>query len=90
MSQTSGTVATLELRNIIQRIEALEQQKLMLGHDIKDILAEAKSRGFDTKAIRRVITLRKIEAKERDALESTVRFYLDVAEGKVEATSSAD
>lgn len=86
MSQVSGTTNTNELRSIIQRIEALEQQKLMLGHDIKDILAEAKSRGFDTKAIRRVITLRKIEAKERDALESTVRFYLDVAE----ATSSAD
>lgn len=90
MNQVTGTLSTNELRKIIQRIEALESQKLSLGHDIKDILAEAKSRGFDTKAIRRVITLRKIEAKERDALESTVRFYLDVAEGKVEVTSSAD
>ncbi len=54
-------VAADELRQLIERIERLEEEKKAIGDDVKDVYGEAKSRGYDTKTIRRVIALRKME-----------------------------
>ena len=54
-----GTVAADELRLLIERAERLEAEKAGIGDDIKDVMAEAKSRGYDVKAIRKIMAIRK-------------------------------
>lgn len=70
-------VATDRLRLLIERIERLEEEKKAFSDDIKDVYTEAKSAGFDTKAMKRVISLRKKEKAERDAEEAMVEIYKD-------------
>jgi len=68
-------VAADRLRSIIERIEHLEEEKKDLQSDIRDIFAEAKSAGFDVKAIRSVLKLRKMNAADRDEQEIIVEQY---------------
>ena len=91
MSQTKirGSIDPVALKTVIERIERIEAQKMAMSQDVKDILAEAKSSGFDVAAIRKVITLRKLDPQTREEQASTVSFYLDVAEGNA-ALSPAD
>lgn len=70
-------VATERLRLLIERIERLAEEKQNISDDIKDVYIEAKSAGFDTKAMKRVIALRKKEKAERDAEEAMVEVYKD-------------
>ena len=70
-------VATERLRLLIERIERLAEEKQNIADDIKDVYIEAKSAGFDTKAMKRVIALRKKEKAERDAEEAMVEVYKD-------------
>lgn len=70
-------VAADRLRLLIERIERLEEEKKAFSDDIKDVYIEAKSAGFDTKAMKRVISLRKKEKAERDAEEAMVEIYKD-------------
>lgn len=70
-------VATERLSLLIQRIETLEAEKKNTSDDIKDVYIEAKSAGFDTKAMKRIISLRKKEKAERDAEEAMVELYKD-------------
>lgn len=70
-------VATERLRLLIERIERLAEEKQHISDDIKDVYTEAKSAGFDTKAMKRVIALRKKEKAERDAEEAMVEVYKD-------------
>jgi uncharacterized protein (UPF0335 family) len=65
-----------QLRSIIERIEKLEEDKASIGADIRDVFAEAKGNGFDTKAIRSIIKLRKLDASERDEQETILDTYL--------------
>ena len=75
--QTSGaSVAAAELRSIIERIERLEEEKAALASDIKDVLGEAKGRGYDTKAIKTILRLRKKDANERLEEESILQTYM--------------
>ena len=64
------------LTQIIQRIERVESEKADLATDLKEIYADAKSTGFDTKAIRKVIALRKLDRQEREEMEAIVDLYL--------------
>ena len=64
MADTGG-VAAGQLRSFIERIERLEEEKKGLSDDIRDVFAEAKGNGFDTKVMRQVIRLRKKEPAER-------------------------
>ena len=76
-----GGLAVDRLRSLIERIERLEEEKTALGSDIKDIFAEAKSAGFDTKIMKTIIKLRKMNAADRDEQEfllETYRKALDV------------
>lgn len=76
-----GGIAVDRLRSLIERIERLEEEKKGIQSDIRDIFAEAKSAGFDVKALRAVIKLRKMNAADRDEQElilDTYRRALDV------------
>ncbi len=65
-----------QLRSYVERIERLEEEKAALAGDIRDLFAQAKSSGFDTKALRKVIKLRKQEASERQSEEAILATYM--------------
>lgn len=64
-----------QLRSIIARVERLEEEKKAIGDDIRDVYAEAKGNGFDVKALRMIIRLRKQDASERAEQEAIVDTY---------------
>lgn len=67
--------AAEQLRTLIERIERLEEEKANIASDIKDVFLEAKGTGFDTKAMKAVIRLRKKEAHEREEEEQLLELY---------------
>ena len=71
------SVAQGQLRSIIERIERLEEEKKALSGDIKEVYAEAKANGFDTKILRKVITLRKKDTVEREEEQAMIDLYLN-------------
>lgn len=75
ITETSQTVAAGQLRAFIERIERLEEEKKTIGEDINDVYAEAKGTGFDTKALRTLIKLRKQDQAERDEAEAILDMY---------------
>jgi uncharacterized protein (UPF0335 family) len=70
-----GGIAADRLRSLIERVERLEEEKKELNSDIRDIFAEAKSAGFDVKAMRTVLKLRKMNVADRDEQEAMVEIY---------------
>ncbi len=64
-----------QLRSFVERIEYLEEKKAEVTHEIREIFAEAKGQGFDTKALREVLKLRKMKNEDRTALEELVDLY---------------
>lgn len=71
-----GGIAADQLRSIIERIEKLEEEKAAIGADIREVYAEAKGNGYDAKALRQVIKLRKMEMAERQEQELVLETYL--------------
>lgn len=69
-------VARDQLRSIVERIERLEEEKKAIADDIRDVYAEAKANGFDTKVLRQVVTLRKQDMTERQEQEAVRDLYL--------------
>lgn len=67
--------AAEELRSFVERIERLEEEKSNIGSDIKDVYGQAKSRGYDTKIIRKIVALRKKEPHEREEEEQLLELY---------------
>ena len=65
-----------QLKAIIERIERLEEEKKTISDDIRDVYAEAKGNGFDVKALRKVISLRKQDVDERKEQEAILETYL--------------
>ena len=65
-----------QLRSFIERIERLEEEKKAIAADIKEVYAEAKGTGFDTKIMRKVVSLRKKDAAERQEEEAILDLYL--------------
>ena len=70
-----GGIAVDRLRSIVERVERLEEDKKAIQDDIRDIFAEAKSAGFDTKTIKAVIKLREMNAAHRDEQEIVLETY---------------
>ena len=70
-----GTVAADELRLLIERIERLEEEKKAIADDVKDVYSEAKSRGYDTKTMRAIVRLRKMENQDRQEAEALLETY---------------
>jgi len=68
-------IAQDRLRLLIERIENLNEDKKNISDDIKDVFLEAKAGGFDVKAMREIIKLRKKNKDERDAEEAMVELY---------------
>ena len=75
ITETSQTVAAGQLRAFIERIERLEEEKKTIADDIKEVYAEAKGTGFDTKAVRAIIRLRKKDQAERQEEEAILDLY---------------
>ncbi len=65
-----------QLRSIVERIERLEEEKKAIADDIRDVYAEAKAQGFDTKVLRQVMALRKKDQAERQEQEAIRDLYL--------------
>ena len=65
------------LRSFIERIERLEEEKKALADDIREVYSEAKGTGFDTKVMRQVIRLRKMESADRQEQEAMLDLYLN-------------
>ncbi|CDX54533.1 conserved hypothetical protein [Mesorhizobium plurifarium] len=75
ITETSQTVAAGQLRTIIERIERLREEAKAIGDDLKDVYAEAKGNGFDTKAIKTIVKLRTMDQAERLEAESILDLY---------------
>lgn len=73
-----------QLKTIVERIERLEEEKAALASDIKEVYAEAKGNGFDTKALRSVVRIRKQDMSERREAEAVLATYMQ-ALGMLEA-----
>lgn len=70
-----GGVETPKLRSYVERIENLEKEKAAIAADVRDVYAEAKSNGFDTKAMRQIIKLRKMNHSDRVEQEYMLDLY---------------
>lgn len=71
----TDSVAADRLRSFIERVERLEEERASLGADIREVFAEAKGTGFDTKAMRQIIKLRKQDAADRQEQEHLLELY---------------
>ena len=71
-----GRVAADELRLLIERAERLVEEKKGIADDIKDVMADAKSRGYDVKAIRKILAIRKKKREEYQEEEAILETYL--------------
>jgi uncharacterized protein (UPF0335 family) len=71
-----GQIAADELRLLVERMERLEEEKKGIADDIKDVMQEAKSRGYDAKAIRRILAIRRKKREEYQEEEAIVETYL--------------
>ena len=74
--QASASFARDQLKSIIERIERLEEEKKTTSDDIREIYAEAKGNGFDTKALRTIVRLRKMDTDERREQEAVLETYM--------------
>ncbi len=74
MTQTGGVTGE-QLRSFIERIEKLEQEKAALMETIRDVYSEAKGSGYDTKVMRQIVRLRKMEDQARREQEELLDLY---------------
>lgn len=71
----SDNVAADQLRLFIERIERLEEEKKGIADDVKDVYSEAKSQGYDSKTMRAIVRLRKMEKHAREEAEALLDTY---------------
>jgi uncharacterized protein (UPF0335 family) len=72
---TTATIAADELRSFIERLEQLASEKADIAEQAREVLAEAKGQGYDTKAIRALIALRKLRPDDRAEQEAILEIY---------------
>lgn len=77
----AGGIAGEKLRSFVERIERLEEEKKGIADDIKEVYAGAKAIGFDTKVLRKVIAIRKMDQADRQEQEALLDVYLHAIEG---------
>jgi uncharacterized protein (UPF0335 family) len=73
---TDSTFAREQLKTIVERIERLEEEKKTISDDIRDVYAESKANGFDVKALRSVVRLRKQDVNERNEQQAILETYM--------------
>ena len=81
MSDIQGSTRD-QLRAFVERVERLEEEKAALAADIREVYAEAKAMGFDSKTLRTIVRLRKQDTHERQEQEALLATYM-VALGMV-------
>ncbi|MBE09117.1 MAG: hypothetical protein CMP14_05345 [Rickettsiales bacterium] len=85
MSEVGG-VAGDRLRSFIERIERLEEERVTIAVDIREVYAEAKASGFDPKIMRQVVKLRKMESADRQEQEAILEVYKEALGMEVPAS----
>ena len=70
-----GGVSTDRLRSFVDRIERLEEEKMALAADIREVYSEAKGAGFDVRVMRQLIRLRKLDKDDRTQMEEILSVY---------------
>lgn len=73
---TFSNTAAGQLTSIVERLERLAEEKEAIGEDMKEVFAEAKGNGFDTKTIRKAIAIRKMDPAKRQEAEAMLDLYL--------------
>jgi uncharacterized protein (UPF0335 family) len=73
---TIGSNTAAELKAIVSRIERLEEEKATISADIKEVFSEAKATGFDTRILKKVIALRKVDPAAREETRSLIDTYM--------------
>lgn len=76
VTDASQTIAAGQLRAFIERIERLEEEKKTISDDIKEVYAEMKGTGFDVKAVKAIIKLRKMDKAEREESDAIRELYM--------------
>ncbi len=74
--ETTTAFAQGQLKSLVERIERLEEEKKAIAGDIKEVYAEAKANGYDSKILRKVITVRKKDHAEREEEEALLSLYM--------------
>ena len=74
-SPDAGGITAGRLRSFIERVERLEEEKAALTADIREVYSEAKGDGFDTKIMRQIVRLRKIDSQDRQEQEAILDLY---------------
>ena len=70
------TIASEQIRSFLERIERLEIEKKIIADDIKEVYSEAKSSGYDAAVLRKIVSIRKLDANERMEQEAIMDLYL--------------
>ena len=71
----AGPISADRLKSFVERIEKLEEERHAIGGDIRDVYSEAKGVGYDTRTMRKIVSLRKMDAAERDEQEALLDTY---------------
>jgi uncharacterized protein (UPF0335 family) len=74
--ETAHRFAKDQLKAFVERVERLEEEKKTISDDIRDVFAEAKAVGYDVKALRTIVRLRKQDADERKEYETVLETYM--------------
>lgn len=75
-SEATNNFASGQLKAIIERVERLEEEKKTIADDIKDVYSEGKAHGFDVKALRTIVRMRKQDSGERAEQEAILETYM--------------
>jgi uncharacterized protein (UPF0335 family) len=78
---TLGATAQGKLKSLVERIERLEEDRAAVASDLKEVYAEAKGEGFDTKILRKVVRLRKADTAKRQEEEALIELYISAIGG---------
>ena len=76
VAMAKANFAKDQLKSLVERVERLEEEKSALGGDIREVYAEAKGHGFDTKIMRQVVRLRKLDSSEREEQDTLLDLYM--------------
>lgn len=76
MASWKDNVQAGQLKSLVERIERLEEEKAAIGADIREVYGEAKGHGFDTKTLRHVVALRKLDGADRMEREAIIDLYM--------------
>jgi len=71
-----GGITGEHLRQYVERIERLEEEKKVISEDMKEVFGEAKANGFDVKIMRKIISIRKLDAADREEQEALMELYM--------------